>query len=345
MKNKIIIGLIVLFLSLALLAIALYFYFLSPLKTKVLKEFEVKAGTPTKVILENLEKEELIRNDLVALIHYKLNTYNIKAGTYRLQTDMGTKHILKLFDEGKTIEKEGKKVTFIEGKKLPYFVKKISENFNYTEKDINDVLNSEEFLNKMINKYWFITDEILNKDLYYPLEGYLFPDTYRFNIDASIEEIIETFISTLGKKINDYKDKIEESKYTFHELLALASDVELEGVTLEDRKVIAGVFYNRLNINMSLGSDVTTYYAVKVELHERNLYRNELNSTSPYNTRGANMGGKINIGPICSPSLSSLISVFEPTSSNYLYFYADPSGVIHFSKTLTEHENVVRNFR
>ena len=90
------------------------------------------------------------------------------------------------------------------------------------------------------------------------------------------------------KLLKNYKDQIDNSsKYSIHEIITLASMVESEGVNLEDRKNIAGVFINRLNSGMSLGTDVTTYYAAKVDFGERDLYKSEINRDNPYNTRSA----------------------------------------------------------
>ena len=147
------------------------------------------------------------------------------------------------------------------------------------------------------------------------------------------------------EKLTMYKDKINESDYTFHQLLTLASIVELEGVSDSDRSMVAGVFYNRLKINMNLGSDVTTYYDAKVRLNERDLYTKELQTNNGYNTRSSDMMGKLPIGPICNPSIESINAVLYPEESDYYYFVADKNKNTYFTKTLTEHTTKINELK
>ena len=96
---------------------------------------------------------------------------------------------------------------------------------------------------------------------------------------------------------------------------------------------------------MSLGSDVTTYYAAKVEMGQRDLYQAELNSNNPYNTRGPGMAGKLPVGPISSIEEASLDAVLNPNETDYLYFVADKDGNIYFTKTNAEHERKVQELK
>lgn len=345
--KKTVIFLTTLFLSVIILGIAIFLFLLSPVnKENKTIYFKVETGSTTREVIKNLKNKKLIRNDYVALIYMKLHSdYTIKAGTFPLSPSYSTEKIFKLLNEGKTVEKEGITVTFIEGKRLNYFVDVINNKFGYTKDEINEALNDKTYLNELINNYWFITDEILNKDIYYPLEGYLYPETYKFSPDSSIKTIINKLIYTLGQKIEPYKNEIQSNNLSFHQILSLASDIEVEGNNEIDRNLIAGVFLNRLRSGMQLGSDVTTYYAVKKDLKET-LWYYDINFVSPYNTRLSSMAGKINVGPICSPSIISIKAVLEPTSSDYLYFYADylGDGKVYYSKTYAEHAATVARF-
>jgi len=146
------------------------------------------------------------------------------------------------------------------------------------------------------------------------------------------------------KKITPYKDQILNNNMTFHEILTLASIVELEGITLDDRKNITSVFINRINSNMSLGSDVTTYYGVKVDMGERDLYTEELEACNNYNTRCITFKG-LPIAPISNPSLESIESVISPINTNYYYFVADKNKKIYFSETIEEHNNTINRLK
>ena len=206
-----------------------------------------------------------------------------------------------------------------------------------------NTLSNKEYLNTLINKYWFITEDILNEKIYYPLEGYLYPDTYEFKKNSKLEEIIEKMLDNMDSKLTNYKDEIKLSSYSIHQILTLASIVELEGVNKEDRSMVAGVFYNRLKSGMSLGSDVTTYYAVKKDF-SRDLSQNDLDSCNGYNTRGTCVTG-LPVGPIASPSLSSLSATIEPTENEYYYFVADKEKNTYFSKTSSEHVQTVAKLK
>ena len=191
-----------------------------------------------------------------------------------------------------------------------------------------------------------MTDEIKNSNIYYPLEGYLFPDTYQFeNKDVSVEKIFETLLNQMEKKLNQYKDDIQNSDYTVHQLLTIASIIENEAVFDKDRKDVASVIYNRLNKNMAIGSDVTTYYAFKIEMGSRDLRTSELNTENPYNTRGPNMEGKLPIGPISMTGSSSIQAAIDPNETSYLYFVADKNGNVYFTRTYDEHLKKVSDLK
>lgn len=140
--------------------------------------FEIPYKTTSIEVLESLKDSNLIKNVTAAKIYMKLNKItNIQAGIYELNKAMSTGEILKSFKDGKVIDDEIT-VTFVEGKRMPYYVDMIAKNFNYSSDEINALLTDKEFLNELITNYWFISKDILNKDIYYPLEGYFFPDTY-----------------------------------------------------------------------------------------------------------------------------------------------------------------------
>ena len=243
------------------------------------------------------------------------------------------------------IENEGITITFVEGKRLSYFIEQISKNFNYTNEEIHDKLNDRNYLESLINKYWFLSDKIFNEDIYEPLEGYLYPETYNFSKNVTIEEIIKTMLDQSDKVFSKYKSLIDESSYSINELVTLASIVESEGIYVSDRKNIAGVFYNRLDTGMPLGSDVTTYYAFKEELGTRDLTKKEINTYNPYNTRGPKMEGKLPVGAISNFSLSSFEAVLEPIDNDYYYFVADNTGKTHFTKNYTEHQKIIKELK
>ena len=302
-------------------------------------EFMVDSGSTYYSVISKLKDEGLIRNELVFKLYIKFNRVNnIEAGTYKLNKNMGVKEIVDVFSKGNTYNPDAIVITFKEGKHMRNIANTISEYTNNTEDEVYNLLRDTEYLNSLINEYWFIGNEILNTNIYYSLEGYLYPNTYEFkNKDVTIKEIFKTMLDEMDKKLATYKTDILSNKYSVHELLTLASIVELEGANSDDRAGIAGVFYNRLNTNQPLGSDVTTYYAAKIEMSDRDLYTSEINDPNNYNTRSSHLAGKLPIGPISNPSIKSIEAVLYPEKHDYYYFVADVNKKTYFSKTYQEH--------
>ena len=310
------------------------------------KTIEIETGTSTTNIVALLKENNLIKNELATKVYIKLNEItNLQAGKYNLSSNMSLKEVLQKLQNGNTVNEEIK-ITFLEGKNIRYIASTIANKTNNTEQDVYNLLNDDKYISNLIKKYWFITNEINNKNIYYTLEGYLYPDTYSFkNKDVTVQEIFEVLLNKMEKVLDDYKAKINKSKYSVHEILSLASVVELEGNKVQARNKIAGVFYNRLSKNISLGSDVTTYYAFKIDMGERDLYTSEIKQYNPYNTRGPNMEGKLPVGPICCISKTSIEAVLNPEESNYYYFVADINGDVYFSETYSEHTNMITKLR
>ena len=267
------------------------------------------------------------------MIYLRLNPSTVlKAGKYNLNENMTAQDVFSYLASGKA-ENNDVSITFIEGERLLKYAEQISSGFGYSTDDIIQKINNRDYLNELIDKYWFLTDVILDSKIYYSLEGYLYPDTYSFGKDATIEEIIETMLDNTEKKLEPIRSEIESSEYSVHEILSMASIVEKEALTKEDREKVSQVIYKRLSLGMSLGMDVTTYYALQIELYVDDD-KLDYSYVSPYNTRDdVNMAGKLPIGPICSPSLESIEAVLNPSQTNYLYFYANVlTGEVYFAE-------------
>ncbi len=348
-KLKIVLcSVLLLILVVVLIIILLYKSLTSPVdKTDdTIHQFEVKSGENYSTIADDLKKEEYIKNEFMFKLLVKFMKPNgLEAGVYELSHSMDLKTVIKTLSSGAKDMRETVKITFVEGKNMRYFISKITENFDISEEDILNKLKDEEYLNKLIDKYFILTDEIKNKNLYYSLEGYLYPDTYVFYKDSTLEEIIDKMINNLDSKLTVFKGEIEGSGYTFHQMLTLASIVEAEAGKSKDRKDVASVFYNRLKSNWALGSDVTTYYAEKLELWSRDLYKKEINNCNSYNTRASCMRGKLPVGPICNPSIDSVIASIEPTETKYYYFVADVYGNTYFNETDTGHIKTIEKLK
>lgn len=318
---------------------------LSPVdsKNEDIINFTVESGWGKSKIVEELKNNNLIRSDFFGKLVVKLKNVELYAGTYKLSKDLSTNEILNKISNQENIENETITITFVEGKRLSYYVEQISKNFEFTVEEINELLNNKDYIDSLIEKYWFITDKVYNEDIYTPLEGYLYPDTYEFKKNSTIEEIFTKLLDNMNSKLLDYKDDVEIGSLSIHEYLTLASIVELEGVNSVDRAGVAGVFYNRLNTGMTLGSDVTTYYAVGKDF-SKELTNKDLNSCNGYNTRGTCVSG-LPVGPICNAGLSSIAAAIEPEEHDYYYFVADKNKKTYFSKDAVEHAETVSKLK
>ena len=335
-------------------------------------EFSIETGTPTKVVIDNLYEKGLIKNNKAAYIFVKLNTFNLQAGLYELNTNMTLNEILTKINNGEVIDNTIK-IAFIEGLKidnfepskngnvvekgikLKSFAKTISENFPYSEEEVIELVQNKEYLQELIDKYWFLTDDILNDKLYYALEGYLAPNTYYFKEDTTLKQIIERLLDGTDAILKEHKNDIEKSEYSIHEMITLASIIEKESGTSVDnsdvkdvKAAIAGVFYNRIKTGEVLGSDVTTYYGAKVEMADRDLIKNpytgvnEIDAHTPYNTR---VISGLPVGPICAPSKKSLEAALKPEQHDYLFFVADKNGKTYFNKTVDQHNATIQKLK
>ena len=330
-----------------LLAIFITFNFLlSPTsrnKNEVL--FEVESGSSVYSVGKDLKNKGIIRSYLAYKLYTKLNNVSgYKAGLYKIDKSYSTKKIVEILEKSKYL-KSGINITFKEGQTIRDIAKEISKNTSITNDEFYSKLEDKAYIDSLVQKYWFLTDEIKDENIYYALEGYLFPDTYNFKKDVTLDEIIEVMLNQTDKVFSKYKDKIDSSKYSIHQIVTLSSIVEKEGIYKEDRKNIAAIFFNRLNKGMSLGSDITTYYAFKVDLSSRDLTKAEINTYNPYNTRGPLMNGKLPVGPVSNFSESSFDAVLNPADNDYYYFVADNEGNTYFSKTYNEHNKIIKKLK
>ena len=310
-------------------------------KTQVL--FTINAGDSRGTIINNLNKAGLIKNKLAGTIYININRgKNLQAATYELNRSMSLKEILNKFDKGEKYDNRvAVTLKFVPGKRITSYAETIAKFVNeyqdpvveVTKDDIINEINDKEYVKTLIDKYWFLTDEVLDGEIFYALEGYLQPETYQFYTTSTVKEIIERMLDQTNKKLTPLKEDIKKSGYTVHEILSAAAIIEKEANSDEDRKKVAQVIYTRIAKKMNLGMDVTAYYAAKVEQTKDNPYMYAWNFLpSKYNTRNKDNLG-LPIGPICNPSLSSINAALNPSDTNYLYFYADiNTGKVYFAE-------------
>ena len=309
------------------------------------KEIEVviPSGSSSTDIAHILKEKDLIKNEFIFKVFLKVKKADsLKATTYQMKKTMNVDEIVQMLEKGNSYNPEQIKITFKEGQRITDYAKLIAEKTSKSYDEVINTINDKNNINELINKYWFLTDAILQDGIYYSLEGYLAPETYYFkNKDVAVTEIIDTMLAQMEKNLEEYRSKIESN---INYYMTMASIVELEGTNTTNRKMIVGVFENRLANGMNMGSDVTTYYALQKPMTS-DLTTEEFGVSNPYNTRNANMIGKLPLGPICNFSPSSLEASVTPTKNDYLFFVADKNGEIYYSKTNKEHEAVIAEIK
>ncbi len=318
MKNNIIAYLIALFLlSFLFLCIAIYY----PLQSRSFAEekiFEIREQEGLFKIAQKLERKKLIRDNLIFELYViaRADFYNLKRGHYRLSTNMSIAEIAQKIIDGETVDF---KLTFIEG----WDRKKIGE---YLEE--KEVIQLENFLEQTKN-YNKDLELLKNKPKELNLEGYLFPDTYFFEKNVNSKEIIDRMLLTLQNKL---KKETELENKNIHKIITMASLIEKEVKTYEDKRIVSGIAWKRLENNVPLQMDATITYLTGKNSTKVSLKETEIDS--PYNTY-KNRG--LPPGPICNPGLDSIKAALNPKESEYWYYLSTPSGETIFSRNLREH--------
>ncbi len=339
--------LLLLFFLFALLLIGFgctWVYLESPVDKNDKEEIQVvvESGTNSTQIGELLKEKKLIKSVTLFKLRLKIDHIgSLKASTYKFNKSMTLEEIIKALETGVISNDNALKITFRDGERITDYAKVISDKLNVPYDEVIQTMNDKEYLSTLIQKYWFLTDKILDENIYYGLEGYLAPETYYFDQDATVQDVVERLLDQMEDNLEPYQDIMKEDPHSY---ITMASVAQLEGTNTENRSMIVGIFQNRLASGMNMGSDVTTYYALQKSMKE-DLTAQEIATVNPYNTRGGNMIGKMPVGPICNPNTSSIEASVKPTESDYYFFVADKYGNIFYTKTNAEHNKKVAEIK
>ncbi|HEM5197644.1 TPA: endolytic transglycosylase MltG [Streptococcus suis] len=335
---------------------------LEPVNAKATEtiQVEIPEGSSTLEIGKILVDNKLIKNATIFNYYSKIKSYNnFQSGFYNLKQNMSVDDIAKALQESgtPTAQKEAAgKVLIVEGYTLTQIAQAITDNTN--TKDKNDktpftaeqfmaTVTNQDFINRMVATYpkLFASLPAADSGVIYQLEGYLFPAVYEYSDETTIEELVEQMIAAMDNRLQPYYETIAAKNLTVNEVLTLASLVEKEGSTDEDRRNIASVFFNRLNAAMPLQSNIAILYAQGKLGQETTLAEDAAIDTSiesPYNiywTPG------LMPGPVDSPSLSAIEAVINANTTDYLYFVADvTTGNVYFTNNIDEHNQNVAKY-
>ena len=335
---------------------------LEPINTEAKKtiQVEIPEGSSTKEIANILFENDLIKNATVFNYYSKIKSYNnYQSGFYNLSQSMSVDDLAKALQESGTPtaqEEPAGKVLIVEGYTLTQIANSVTLNAKtddktdktpFTSEEFLATVTNQEFIDRMVATYpnLFASLPAADSGVIYRLEGYLFPAVYDYYDDTTIEDLVEQMISTTDARLQPYYEAIANKNLTVNEVLTLASLVEKEGSTDEDRRNIASVFFNRLNAGMPLQSNIAILYA-QGKLGEETTLAEDTNIDtsieSPYNIywRAGLMPGPVN-----SPSLSAIEAVLNENATDYYYFVADvTTGTVYFANTIEEHDQNVATY-
>ncbi len=311
----------------------MFFSFKTSRKMEI--SFSVRKGEPTDVVIDRLAKEHVIKEPFISKIYARFNNLKVKAGNYLLNGTYSDEDILQILSRGQV-----------------HYVKFVIPE-GYDLFDVADVLdsrfpncNKEQFLKLAFNSTFVHSLDINSTSL----EGFLFPDTYLIDREATCSEIVSGMISNFNRKVGPlfktYNPPALVKKalgtISVKKLITVASIVEKETSLESERPVIAGVIYKRLVRNMPLQCDPTVIYAYRL----KGIFKKRLNGKdiekikSPFNTylvRG------LPPTPICNPGMKSIKAAMYPVNTPFLYFFA-VNGKHIFSKTYKEHLRKMRKY-
>lgn len=336
------------FLFLIFIGVGLvYFYYTDSLKPisadEHFVEYEIEPNTTMDELTQDLENKGLIKSAFVTkLVAQMEQLTDIKAGRFNVSSSMSPEEMLTVFNDADNIIQDLYHMQFLEGAWAKDYASVISQSTDYSTKEVLDLWNNTEFVQTLIDEYEVLTDEILNDQVIVLLEGYFAPNSYEFFKEATLEDITRTLI----KPTNDYyianKALFDQSEYSIHDLFKLASIVQFEASQANDQKMVASVFYNRLDIDQRLESSVTVCYALYTYNHWSECENNPTYE-SPYNTY---LYSGLPVGPVSNPSHQALDAVLNPDESNYYFFIADVygDGTVYFAETYEEHLALVQQY-
>ncbi|HFU4500751.1 TPA: endolytic transglycosylase MltG [Streptococcus suis] len=335
---------------------------LAPVDTKATEsvQVEIPEGSTTLDIGKILVENKLIKNATVFNYYSKIKSYNnFQSGFYNLNKTMSVDDIAKALQESgtPTPQKEpAGKILIVEGYTLTQISQAITNNTKTEDKNDKTPFTSEEFMatvtnpdfiNRMVAAYpqLFASLPTADSGVIYQLEGYLFPAVYEYTEETTMEELVEQMIAAMDARLQPYYEAIAAKNLTVNEVLTLASLVEKEGSTDEDRRNIASVFFNRINSGMPLQSNIAILYAQGKLGQETTLAEDagiDTNIESPYNIYWK---AGLMPGPVDSPSVSAIEAVINANTTDYLYFVADvTTGTVYYAKTIEEHDQNVAKY-
>lgn len=292
------------------------------------RDVEVRKGQRTSVILRHLQAAGVLRDAYIPLVYIKVVRHgeSIKAGIYEFTKPVSAAEVVDKLIRGDVVLKS---VTVREG----------LDRFAVAQLFVADGFGRVADWDKLTADAESIHDIAPQATT---LEGYLFPDTYKFNPGTPPKTIVAAMVANFRKHFGSEMAYIS-SGLNLHQTVTLASIVETEAKLPQERTLVASVYLNRLHRQMLLGADPTVIYALKLAHRwDGNIHKADLQIDSPYNTYRVH---GLPPGPIANPGMASLRAAAAPATTNFLYFVAKHDGSHAFSTNIDEHNRNVQIYQ
>ncbi|MCL1990692.1 MAG: endolytic transglycosylase MltG [Defluviitaleaceae bacterium] len=310
---------------------------------------EIVSGMRAADVIDILYEEDLIRHDIIASLIVRFRGWGrIQVGEYQVHAGLSLADMFDMFSDGDVARPNVTYVIIPEGLLITRIAELFGETLGIDDEELLELWADEDFLVKLIDEYWFLTDDILNPDLLFPLEGYIIPIRHEIPEGETDLSAITRAILNMTERILGYyqiRGYVENQALTFHELLSFAAIVQGETGRADQMADVAGVFWNRLEAGMTWQSDVSAQYL----LDERvvHVLYEHLTVDSPFNTYHH---PGIPIGPMNNPSIPAILAVVEPSEHEYVFFITNMFGCIGeqgeklFTVTFAEHEHNIHRY-
>ena len=302
-------------------------------------DFKIAKGESVERISANLVAAKIIDSAFYFKMYMRQSKLGarLQAGEYVLSSKLSIKEIAKIISEG-MVKKNEKTIAIIDGWNIRDIANYLERENLYKAGDFADIVGGAKDTIDPLSGVKYIDSRdysfLADKPVGASLEGYLFPDTYRIFENASINDVVRKMLVNFDKKLTPVmREDIKKQNKTIYEIITLASVIEKEVRSLEDKKMVSGIFWDRIKNGQALESCATLAYVLGENKKQYTLEDTKINS--PYNTY-QNRG--LPPGPIANPGLDSIIAAIYPTPNDYNFFLSKfEDGQTVFSRTYEEH--------
>jgi UPF0755 protein len=294
--------------------------------------FEVPPGQSFTQTANELQQKKLIRNAKIFHLYGRIRgfTGKIKVGEYSLNQTMTPDEIVSVLVSGKSIARS---ITVAEGLNIFDIAAEFEKQNICTQKEFFEIVEDKAFIKSLLG-------ENLTS-----LEGYLFPETYKYTkyegAKSIITSMVKRFLTVWNEQLAAETGKLAWPR---HQVVTLASIIEKETGASFERPLISSVFHNRIGKRMRLQTDPTVLYGIALRDHKmpNNITKNDLLTPTPYNTYTID---SLPPGPVANPGKEALLAALNPANSKYLFFVSQNNGTHVFSETIQQHNKAVQQFQ